>query len=538
MALGEDDVARLHQRTEGWPAGLYLAALYLREGGALGSAVVSFGGDDRVVSDYMKAEFLSRISQGERQFLTRTAVLERMSGSACDAVLELPGAHKVLADVARSNLLLVPLDRRGEWYRYHHLFRDLLLAELKRQEPGLIPVLQRRASQWCLLNGLAEEALEYSMAAEDLEAAAGLVEKLVIPTHRRGRVTSIQRWFRWMEDRTGIDGHPMVAVLASLFSALIGRPVEAERWADAVDRWQYGDVDRPDDPSTKAWAAVLRTFLCRRGVDRMRADGDDAVRRFAAEDFVTPAPTLLRGIASVLCGDIDGGDASLEDAASIGEVVGAHEDRALALCERSLLAMACGDWGRAEALAIEARTVLRQAGIEDAYSMPLLNAVQARAAIHRGDVPAARQQLVGAQRLGHLLTYAVPYFAVQARIELIRVHLTLADMAGARMLMREVDQVLRRRPGLGTLVADAEALRARLAGERGSSFPGASALTAAELRLLPLLSTHLSLPEIATEMFLSRNSIKSEVASIYRKLGASSRSQAVARSRGLGLLEW
>jgi len=97
--------------------------------------------------------------------------------------------------------------------------------------------------------------------------------------------------------------------------------------------------------------------------------------------------------------------------------------------------------------------------------------------------------------------------------------------------------VLRRRPGLGTLVADGEALRARLAGERGSSFPGAAALTAAELRLLPLLSTHLSLPEIATEMFLSRNTIKSEVASIYRKLGASSRSQAVARSRGLGLLE-
>src|SRR5262245_31381400 len=111
------------------------------------------------------------------------------------------------------------------------------------------------------------------------------------------------------------------------------------------------------------------------------------------------------------------------------------------------------------------------------------------------------------------------------------------SMAGARMLTREVDQVLRRRPGLGTLVADGEALRARLARERGSSFPGAAALTAAELRLLPLLSTHLSLPEIATEMFLSRNTIKSEVASIYRKLGASSRSQAVARSRGLGLLE-
>ena len=103
--------------------------------------------------------------------------------------------------------------------------------------------------------------------------------------------------------------------------------------------------------------------------------------------------------------------------------------------------------------------------------------------------------------------------------------------------MREVDELLRRLPGLGTLVGQAQALRARLSQERGSSAPGASALTAAELRLLPLLSTHLSFPEIAAQMFLSRNTIKSQAISIYRKLGASSRSQAVVRSRELGLLE-
>ena len=157
--------------------------------------------------------------------------------------------------------------------------------------------------------------------------------------------------------------------------------------------------------------------------------------------------------------------------------------------------------------------------------------------MHRGDVPAARQQLVSAQRLRHLLTYALPYFAVQARIELARVHLALADLAGARTLMREVDELLRRRPGLGTLVGQAQALRARLSEERGSSAPGASALTAAELRLLPMLSTHLSFSEIAEQMFLSRNTIKSQAISIYHKLGASTRSQAVTRSRELGLLD-
>jgi LuxR family maltose regulon positive regulatory protein len=157
--------------------------------------------------------------------------------------------------------------------------------------------------------------------------------------------------------------------------------------------------------------------------------------------------------------------------------------------------------------------------------------------LHRADLPAVRQYLVTAQRLRPELTYALPHFALQARIELTRVYLALADLAGARTLMREIDELLRRRPGMGNLADQAEALRAQLSTQRGSSGPGASALTAAELRLLPLLSTHLSLPEIAQELFLSRNTIKSEANSIYRKLGVSSRSQTVTRSRELGLLE-
>ena len=122
VALAWDEVAELHRRTEGWPVGLYLAALYLREGGPLGSAAVSFGGDDQLVSEYMESEFLARISARQRVFLTRTAVLERMSGPLCEAVLDLPGSAAILRDLERSNMLLVPLDRRGEWYRYHHLF--------------------------------------------------------------------------------------------------------------------------------------------------------------------------------------------------------------------------------------------------------------------------------------------------------------------------------------------------------------------------------------------------------------------------------
>jgi LuxR family maltose regulon positive regulatory protein len=136
-----------------------------------------------------------------------------------------------------------------------------------------------------------------------------------------------------------------------------------------------------------------------------------------------------------------------------------------------------------------------------------------------------------------LLTYASPCLAVQTRIELTRVHLALTDQAGARTLMREIDDLLRRWPGLGTLAGEAQALRAQIAKVRGSGVAGASALTAAELRLLPLLSTHLSFAEIAAELFVSPNTAKTHAVSIYRKLDAGTRGQAVARARELGLLE-
>ncbi|HEY6312671.1 MAG TPA: helix-turn-helix transcriptional regulator [Streptosporangiaceae bacterium] len=240
----------------------------------------------------------------------------------------------------------------------------------------------------------------------------------------------------------------------------------------------------------------------------------------------------MQGIAHILCGDLEAGDASFEDAISVGDVA-APEVLAQALGERALVAVARGQWDRAEVLAGQAGTVLRRARIEDL----LVCAVQARVALHRGDVPSARHELINAQRLRPSLTYAQPHMAVQARIELTRVYLGLADMAGARTLMREIDEVLRYRPGLGTLVGETQALRTRLATERRPDGHGVSSLTAAELRVLPMLATHMPGPEIAAELFLSPHTVKSQQLSLYRKLGASSRSQAVARARELGLLE-
>jgi LuxR family maltose regulon positive regulatory protein len=266
------------------------------------------------------------------------------------------------------------------------------------------------------------------------------------------------------------------------------------------------------------------------------ADGDAAARRFAAASISEPAAALMQGVARVLSGDLDGGEAALEDAVSAAEVTGAPDVAAIALCERALLGIARGDWSSAEVLAEQARDTVRRAGMPEYYAASLVCAVQARTALHRGDVSAARQELVSAQRLRPLLSCALPHFAVQARLELARVHLALSDPAGARTLMREVDELLRCRPDLGNLVSAAAAFRARLAEEHGPGVPGVSALTAAELRLLPKLASHLSFPQIAAELFLSRHTVKSQAISIYRKLAVSSRAQAVVRSRELGLL--
>jgi LuxR family transcriptional regulator, maltose regulon positive regulatory protein len=537
VALDADEVEELYRRTEGWPVGLYLAALYLREGGSVEDAAGSFSGSDRFVSEYMESEVLERISGQQRVFLTRTAVLERMCGPLCDTLPGLDRSAAALSELARSNLLLVPLDHQGRWYRYHHLFRDMLLAELDRAEHALIPVLRRHAADWCLDNGLVEEALEYSIVAGDVDRAACLVEERWLQVAMQGREATLRRWVRWLDDRGGVEQHPMVAVAALFSSAVFGRPADADRWARWVERWQSQDGAQRDDVVIKAWVTLLRAELCRHGIEQMRADADEAARLFAtAQGFMIPLSALLQGIARVLSGDLDGGDAYLKDSVAAGEIVsGPHH--AIALAERSLLAMARGEWGEAEILASQARTVLRQAGIEESIATPLVCAVQARAALHWGDGEEARQQAVSAQRVRPWLSYVVPSMAVQARIELARVHLALADLAGARTLMREIDEVLRQRPGLGTLVGEAEALHAQLARQRSSVAAGPSALTVAELRLLPLLSTHLQMQEIAAEMYLSPHTVRAQGKSIYRKLGAANRSQAVARARELGLLE-
>jgi LuxR family transcriptional regulator, maltose regulon positive regulatory protein len=538
LTLGADEMMALYQQTEGWATGLYLGALYLKDGGSLGRAAASFGGDDRFVNDYLESELLSRISPEQREFLTRTAALDRMSGPLCDAALEDGGASAAaLAELARSNLLLVPLDRRGEWYRYHHLFRDMLLAELRRHEPELVPVLHRRAAEWYQRAGEPAEALEYSMKAGDVDAAARQAGALAFPAYQQGRGSTVERWFGWLEAHAAMDTNAVLAVLAAILAAMTGKPTDAERWAGVAER---GDAPAtlPDGSLTiEPWLAVMRGLLCRDGVDRLRADAELAARTVAAGSFWRTAPKLLLGMAHLMAGDRDRADLLFEDTVADAESSGVTIGACIALAERSLLAITEEDWDLAGQYLSQARSVAQEAHLEDYPLITVLYAAAARLAIHDGDQARAQAELTRAQRTRPSLTYALPHLAAQARIELARCHLALLDLAAARTLLREAEQILARRPDLGVFAQQARDLRAELSRARGSSAPGASSLTAAEMRLLPLLSTHLSFPEIAEELFLSPHTVKSQAMSLYRKLGASSRSEAVTRSRELGLVE-
>ena len=537
VILDADEAAELHGRTEGWAAGLYMAALAIKAGSRDGETAPTFSGDDIFMRDYLRSEVLDRLPKVDALFLTRTAALERMSGPLCDAVLGLQGSATTLAELAQSNLLVVPLDRQGQWYRYHHLFRDLLLAELDRLEPGLVPALRQRAARWHEGNGRPDEALEYWMQTGDADSVARLVTVLTFPAYQRGMVATAGRWLRWLQDHTDVEDYPAVAVLAALLAALTGKPGDAERWARAAERGA-AVASLPDgSPSIQPWLAVLRALLCRDGAAQMRADAELAVATMGAGSFWRTAATVYLGLAHLMAGNPDEADVLFADAIAEGQAVGVTVGPCVALAERSLLAMAGGEWDSAGRYLGQARALARDANLEDHPPVTIVYAAAARIALHQGDKQRAREELAGAQRLRPALTYAVPHLAVQARLELAACYLALADPAGARTLLREIEQILLRRADLGVLVRQTEELRARLTKIRGSSGSGASALTAAELRLLPLLCTHLSFPEIGEELFLSPNTVKSQAVSIYRKLGVSSRSQAVTQSRALGLLE-
>jgi LuxR family transcriptional regulator, maltose regulon positive regulatory protein len=533
LDVTDSEAAALNEHVEGWAAGLYLAALST---GGDGSSLASFGGDDRFVTDYLRSEELARVGQAELEFLLRTAILDRMCGPLCDAVLQRDDSTQVLEQLEHENLFVVALDHRRQWFRYHHLFREMLRAELERREPELPASLNRRAAAWCEANGEPEAAIEYSAAAGDTDELARLVIAFASPYYRIGLVTTVERWLATFDDSALLERYPAIAVFGVWLHALRARPDVAERWALAVETSQV-EGPMPDGSPFEAWAAAVRALLCAKGVEHMKVDAELAVTHLSAASPWRPASIVLQGVAVLFSGDLDRAEAIFEQAAEAAVAGGAVWAGVVARSERALLALERGELSAAETELELARSFIDDAPSADYAVTAILLAATARVAIAKRQGARARQALVSAQRMRPMMTHATSWFAVQARLELAKAHLALLDARGAAVLYREADDIIRRRPKLGTLVAEAEDLRAKLSTAASQSSGWASTLTAAELRLLPLLTTHLSFREIAERLFVSRNTVKTQAISVYRKLDASSRSEAIDRAIELGLVD-
>ena len=535
LDLTHAEVAELTEHTEGWCAGLYLAALSAKRSTAGVRGAIRFRGDDRFVSEYLRSEVLSRLPRDELRFLTGTSVLERMSGSLCDAVLDSSDSAAELESLARSNLFVVPLDSNGHWYRYHHLFRELLRAELERAEPDLVPQLLARAAAWSAANGQTEAAIGYAQESGDVDQVSRLVEECLLPAYQSGRLAAVERWLGWLEAHGALERNAPAAVLGALLAAIWGRPVAAEHWADAAERAAYDGVLPDGSPLVDSWLALLRAQLCRRGAPRMRGDAELALRTIAAESPFRTNASLVLAMSHVLLGDEERADDLLADVADDGLELGAVDDVAVALGQRAAIAIARSAWLEAEGFTDRALNVIRCSAVDAIPTRAFVYAVAARVALHRGESQRAKELLAQAHELCPHLTYALPCLAVQTRLELARAYRAQADALRAETMIREIDEVVRRRPGLGELPAQVEELRASLTAMRGAA-PGASPLTEAELRVLPYLATHLSFREVGERVYLSRHTVKSHAMAIYRKLDATSRNAAVERASELGLL--
>jgi LuxR family transcriptional regulator, maltose regulon positive regulatory protein len=536
VAIDAPAVSELTDRTEGWAAGLYLAALSLQAGGSGAAAVHTFSGDDRFVADYLRSELLSRLTDEEVRFLTHTSVLGRMCGGLCDAVLGRADSAGALESLERSNRFLVPLDRTRTWYRYHHLFRDLLRTELEHSEPGLGPELNRRAMAWCQAHGMLEPALLYAHAAGDTDAVTRLFETLVLPTYYAGGVATVQSWLDWYDEELRAR-YPTIAVLGAWIYVLTGRPAEAARCEREAQASTATPALPDGSPSLEPWIATLRAYTCPDGVERALADCELALEQLGPGGWWQPIAQLGAGCAHALLGDAERAVPALVRATEVAAEAGARESENLAFAELALLAIEAGAWEDAATHSGRAIAVLTEAKLDGYLASGLAYATAARVAIHRGELTRAREYVTATHRLRPLLNEGLPWVSVQIGLELTRLHLALGEAGVAGTVLSEAEGILRVQPKLGTLVELARELRHRVAATSTPSGEWALSLTAAELRLLPLLTTHLAFPQIGERLSLSRTTVKTQAISIYRKFGVSSRADAIERAIELGLLE-
>ena len=553
MALDASDVGRLQARTEGWAAGLSLAALSLRGRADARGFIADFAGDDRHVVDYLGSEVLAAQDADVREFLLRTSVLDRLCGPLCDAVTDRTGSGRMLERIERANLFLVPLDTRRRWYRYHHLFGDLLRHELARSDPDLLPELHRRASSWCREAGLTDEAIRHAIGAGDAAEAGELVARHWLLATDQGHQSTVFGWLDALPDATvAADTRLCLARAMTLLS--VGRPEEAPGWIQAAEQAE------PQGPLWDGMGSVeAEVAFARAMVDSMEGDlgaGTASARRAlglveATAPFWATALAAITGALLYLSGRGREAVALLDRGIAAGT---ADNGMSLAygLAFQALAHLDADELEGAErALAGTADILARDGGLEEHFPWYAVKAASGLVAERRGDPEAADAALERATELARRGGgRAQTAFCLLLRSSL---RSRCGDRPEARRLSAEARTLVDACPDPGTMLparlreiehlvgADRpptlrERPVARVAGGTGDQ-PAvlAESLSERELAVLRLLASPLSLREIGAALYVSLNTVKTHTRGVYRKLGASSRAEAIATAKRLGL---
>jgi LuxR family maltose regulon positive regulatory protein len=531
VRLEAEQVDRLVAATEGWPAGLYLAALAIQEQDGDADAVERLTGADRLIAGYLRSEVLAEVSPDEATFLRRTSILETLTAPLCDAVLRSRGSAAMLERLVRGPAPLEPVDRGDTAVRCNRLMAEMLRADLERLEPALVPALHRRAADWHARHGDQRDAVAHAVASGDGARTGRLLWALAPRAAARGRAGEVGRWLERLPSAQ-LREQPELALTAAAWHLAGARRDEAEHWGEAAER-ALGAGDVEGEPA--AAAAMVRACVAREGMDAMARDAARARTLTTRGGAWLGLADLLEGVARHLSGEPAEAEPLLEEgvrrASGEAPIVAAACHAQLAL-----LAVDGGDGDGAVSRAEAARTALTAVPTTP-VGHALVLAVAAAVAADRGDVVAARRDSDLALRLLTALAEFTPWYVAEAQIALARAEIRLSRAETARGLLTAAARNAAHVPDapvLGRWLHEAwERADAFAAGATGTG----PVLTIAELRVLRFLPSHLSFREIGGRLHLSTNTVKTQALAVYRKLDVSCRSDAVARGRSVGLID-
>jgi LuxR family transcriptional regulator, maltose regulon positive regulatory protein len=538
VELDPTDIDRLVSRTEGWAAGLYLAALSLRGREDAAALIGTFAGDDRHVVDYLSMEVLAGQPPEMRRFLLRTAILQRMCGPLCDAVTDARDSTAVLERIERDNLFLVPLDTTREWYRYHHLFGELLRHELRRSEPDLAGALHRRAHDWYRAEGHVPDAIEHAAAAGEFEDAAELIATHWNDWFNRGHLDTVDGWLSALPPET-VNADPRLSLARAWLALDRGRVDEADRWIGLAETGLGSERGEAMGAAVRADAAVLRSTHSFKVGDLAKARA--AARHVLAIEGDAPFPEFVAhcilGVTSYWRGAPGAAAESLERALALAERDRNELGQSYTLGYLALARAELGSPDQAAELADRAIGLGDAGGFAEHFVPMVGHLARGRLEERRGELEPAERTLSRALALARRGAGALELGS--ALVALAQVRQARADRDATTELLAEAHATLENCP-------DAGSVRPRLeAAERALRAPSRSAprsggrrdqLTEREIAVLRLLDGELSRREIADALYVSIDTVKTHIRGIYRKLGAGSRDEAVAGGRRRGLI--